>query len=140
MTLKRRLNDWNLRAGLAVLALVLWADTAWPGLPKPAIPAGGSFAQADWITTLGCYVKQGGSLALLFISLAGFAWTGWHALADVNEARRGDKEWGDVGLSVSAAVAVFLWVSFLVAQGDTVFGDWAAGQCTAAGGGGGGGG
>jgi len=32
-------------------------------------------------------------------------------------------------LSVSAAAAVFLWVSFLLTQGETVFGDWGASSC-----------
>lgn len=125
-TLKRLYTLFSLRLWLALLALAD-APSVGAGLPKPVAPAGA--AQADWITLMGCYVKSGGNLAILFISLAGFAWIGWHALADVNEARRGDKEWGDVGLSVSTAAAVFLWVSFLLTQGQTVFGDWGASTC-----------
>jgi integrating conjugative element membrane protein (TIGR03745 family) len=122
----RRMNTLSLRMWLLLLAMA-GAPSGWAGLPKPVAPAAAS--QADWITLMGCYVKSGGHLAILFVSLAGFAWIGWHALADVNEARRGDKEWGDVGLSVTAAAAVFLWVSFLLTQGETVFGDWGASAC-----------
>lgn len=127
--LNRLFHTLSARLWLTLLALAE-TPTGWAGLPKPAAPAGA--AQADWIALMGCYVKSGGHLTVLFISLAGFAWIGWHALADVNEARRGDKEWGDVGLSVSAAAAVFLWVSFLLTQGETVFNDWGGQACGAA--------
>lgn len=93
---------------------------AYAALPTAVPPSNGA-ANGNWLELIGGYLKDGSKLAGLTISVVGFLWLGWIALADINQARSGRKEWGEVGVTVIAGAGVFLFVSYLLAQAAGVF-------------------
>ena len=62
------------------------------------------------------FLTDGVALIALALSAVGFIWLSWIALADINQARQGRKEWGEVGVTVIGGAVVFLFVSYLLAQ------------------------
>lgn len=87
----------------------------YAGLPTAVEPSTGD-ADGNILELLKGYIKDGSALVGLAISIVGFLWLSWIALADINQARQGRKEWGEVGVTVIGGAAVFLFVSYLLAQ------------------------
>lgn len=115
-------------AALAGLALLLGGDASWAALPTPP-PVTGARA-GDWLSMLQEYVRQGAELLGLIFSVGGFLWTGWVALAELNEVRSGRKEMGGAILSAVLAAVVFLWISYLLLQAKGVIPGGAGGGGT----------
>jgi len=99
-------------ARLLLLALIIAPDL-WAALPSPTMPSTAPGAD-DWLSIIKGYIKDGGAIVGLFLSVSGFLWLGWNALSDLNEVRTGKKEWGAAGLGNVAGAAIFLWVSYLL--------------------------
>ncbi len=93
---------------------------AYAALPTAVPPTNGA-ANNNWLELLKGYIKDGVYLTALTISVAGFLWLSWIALADINQARSGRKEWGEVGVTVIAGAGVFAFVSYLLYQASDVF-------------------
>jgi len=95
-------------------------QNAYAVLPTAVPPSNGA-ANGNWLELLKGYIKDASILLGLTLSVVGFIWLGWIALADINQARAGRKEWGEVGVTVIAGAGVFLFVSYLLAQAAGVF-------------------
>ena len=94
---------------------LLLCQQAYAGLPRAVPPSSGD-AQGNYLELLKGYLKDGTLIIGLAISVCGFLWLSWIALADINQARSGRKEWGEVGVTVIGGAAVFLFVSYMLAQ------------------------
>lgn len=99
----------------SALYLLLCQQAYAAGLPTAVPPSTGD-AKGNWLLLLKGYLKDGTLLVGLGISVCGFLWLSWIALADINQARQGRKEWGEVGVTVIGGAAVFLFVSYMLAQ------------------------
>lgn len=102
----------------AIAALWILPIAAQAALPTVTVPSGAT--DGDWLSMIQQYIKNGGLLVGLFLSVSGFLWLGWNALSDLNQVRNGRKEWGEVGLGTVAGAAVFLWVSYLLMKAKDV--------------------
>lgn len=113
-------NNWfSIWPVMALMALFL-ADKACAGIPSPALPTGGA-ASTNWITMLKGYVADGSNLLTLVVSVGVFILLSYFIAADLAAVRRGDKEWGDLGLMAVIGAAAFMWVSYLLGQVAGVF-------------------
>lgn len=101
------------------LAYLVGCQAVFAALPVQPLPAGAS-AGGGFIPIIKGYFKEGSSLLGLAISVAGFLWLSWIAIADINEARSGRKEWGAVGLTVVVGAGVFAFISYLLLSADSV--------------------
>lgn len=72
--------------------------------------------EGNMLEMLKGFLTDGVALIALALSAVGFIWLSWIALADINQARQGRKEWGEVGVTVIGGAVVFLFVSYLLAQ------------------------
>lgn len=88
---------------------------AMAALPTPVAPSNNP-ASGDYLGLVIGYVKDGGLAIGLFISVAGFIWISYIALAKFNEARQGKAEWAEVGLMGGVACAILLFISYLLGQ------------------------
>lgn len=94
---------------------LLLCQKVYAGLPTAVPPSSGD-AKGNWLELIKGYIKDGTLIVGLGISVCGFLWLSWIALADINQARSGRKEWGEVGVTVIGGAAVFLFVSYMLAQ------------------------
>ncbi|EGL54006.1 MAG: TIGR03745 family integrating conjugative element membrane protein [Pseudomonadota bacterium] len=93
---------------------------AYAKLPTAVPPSTGS-ANGNWLELLKGYIKDASLLLGLTLSVVGFIWLSWIAFSDINQARTGRKEWGEVGVTVIAGAGVFAFVSYLLYQASDVF-------------------
>ncbi len=70
--------------------------------------------ELEALTKMTDFVKAGAILLILLITVAGFIWIGWGTLVKFNDARRGQSEWGEVGLLAVAAVGVLVFLGYLL--------------------------
>ncbi len=98
-----------------IILMGVWGSQAMAALPTPVAPSTAP-AASDWLGIIQGYIKDGGLVIGLFIAVAGFLWLAWMVIADINEARRGKKEWAEVGLTAVVGAAGFLFVSYFLGQ------------------------
>ena len=98
-----------------VLLLSVYGAQAMAALPT-SVPPSTAPAAGDWLGLIKGYIKDGGVVIGLFIAVAGFLWLAWMVIADINEARRGKKEWAEVGLTAVVGAGGFLFVSYFLGQ------------------------
>lgn len=98
-----------------ILIAGLWGGQAMAALPTAVAPSTAP-ATGDWLGLLKGYIKDGGLVIGLFIAIAAFLWLSWIVIADINEARNGKKEWGEVGLSAVVGAAGLLVISYFLGQ------------------------
>ncbi len=98
-----------------VLLFSFYGAQALAALPAPVAPSTAP-AATDWLAIIKGYIKDGGLVIGLFIAVSGFLWLSWMVIADINEARRGKKEWAEVGLTAVVGAAGFLFVSYFLGQ------------------------
>jgi integrating conjugative element membrane protein (TIGR03745 family) len=103
---------------LVVLALALTGQ-ALAALPTP-VPPSTAPATGDWLGLIKGYIKDGGLVLGLAISVIGFLWVSYTAIAKFNEARNGRAEWAEVGLLGVVAAGVLVFIGFLLNQAATV--------------------
>jgi integrating conjugative element membrane protein (TIGR03745 family) len=105
--------------GVTALALLAMSLNAWPALPTPVAPSTGP-AAGDWLELIKGYIKDGGIVLGLAISVIGFLWIAYIGISKFNEARRGQAEWAEVGLVGVVGGAVLLFVVFLLNEAANV--------------------
>ena len=100
----------------AASALYLsFCQAVYAGLPTAPEPSNGADEDnmIEWLRGL---ITDGVLLIALVLSAVGFLWLSWIALADINQARQGRKEWGEVGVTVIGGAVVFLFVTYMLTQ------------------------
>ena len=116
-------SDAPIRAGLLTMALLLWSlsHTVLAALPTAVNPSTGAPA-GNWLELVKGYIKDGAVILGLTLSVVGFTWIAWMALAKFNEARRGrgDVEWGELGMLVVVGGALLLFITFLLNEAANV--------------------
>lgn len=115
----------KIMAGLLMysMPLITWADDKKTGggiggLPvhkeaSDAFKTGGG-AEGDWIGIIKGYIGQGGTLIALAVSVLGFLWVSYAALAKFNECRLNKAEWSELGVLVIAAAALLVFITLLL--------------------------
>ena len=104
-------------ASALYLTLCQKTYAAVPTAPQPTNGASED-NMLEWLKGL---LMDGIALIALILSATGFIWLGWIALSELNQARQGRKEWGEVGVSVVGGAIVFGFVTFLLSQAIGVF-------------------
>lgn len=119
---RHRLSALRQRMGLWMLlaATTLVCHPVWAALPAQVAPEGGA-NDDNWLSLIRGYIRDGGLVIGLFLSLAGFVWVSWHALADLQQVRGGRKEWGEVGLANVIGAVILLVISYLLNEAAGVF-------------------
>lgn len=107
-----------LTAALA-FATALAVGEARAALPAPVPPTSGA-GVGDWLNLIKGYIKDGGIILGLAISVVGFLWVAYMGIAKFNEARNGRAEWAEVGVWGVAGAALLLFIGFLLTQASTV--------------------
>jgi integrating conjugative element membrane protein (TIGR03745 family) len=81
---------------------------------------GGVGGGTEAIDKLTGFIKAAGVLLILLITVTGFIWIGYSALAKFNEARKGNAEWAEVGLLAVVSVGVLVFLGYLLDQASTL--------------------
>ena len=106
-----------LRQGAAVTGLL--ASSAGPvsraALPTPVAPSTAP-PPGDWIALIQGYIKDGGLVLGLAISVLGFLWVAYLGFAKFNEARQGKAEWAEVGVLGIVGAVVLIFASYLLTE------------------------
>jgi len=103
----------------AVLVLMTASLGAWGALPTPVPPSTGP-AAGNWLELIKGYIKDGGLVLGLAISVIGFLWIAYIGISKFNDARTGKAEWAEVGLVAIVGGAVLLFAVFLLNEAATV--------------------
>ena len=120
----------TLRSGIAaasglplkgLIAYLASCQLALAALPTPIDPSTGA-PGGNWLELVKGYIHDGALILGLALSVVGFTWIAWTALAKFNEARRGrgDVEWGEVGMLVIVGGALLLFITFLLNEAANV--------------------
>jgi len=99
--------------------LALSATNALAALPTAVAPST-SPAAGNWLELIKGYVKDGGLVLGLTVSVLGFIWIAYTGLAKFNEARNGKAEWAEVGLLGIVGGALLLFVTYLLTEAAAV--------------------
>ena len=104
-----------------MLVALLINETLFAALPTAVNPSTGAPA-GNWLDLVKGYIKDGAVILGLALSVVGFTWISWTALAKFNEARRGrgDVEWGELGMLVVVGGALLLFITFLLNEAANV--------------------
>lgn len=102
------------------MLIALICQPCFAVLPTPTAPTAGA-AAGDWLGLIRGYIQDGGVILGLAISVIGFLWVSYAAIAKFNEARQGRAEWSEVGLLGVAAGATLLFISFLLNEAAGIF-------------------
>ncbi len=102
------------RAAL-VAAIGLFPLPLWAALPTPVAPST-SPAAGDWIGLIQGYIKDGGLVLGLALSVMGFLWVAYLGFAKFNEARQGKAEWAEVGVLGIVGAVVLIFASYLLTE------------------------
>jgi integrating conjugative element membrane protein (TIGR03745 family) len=103
----------------AALALFLVSFNALAALPVPVAPSTGP-AAGNWLDLIKGYIKDGGLVLGLAISVIGFLWVAYIGISKFNDARRGKAEWAEVGLVGIVGGAILLFAVFLLNEAANV--------------------
>ena len=97
------------------LLATIFHSPLWAALPTPVPPSTGP-AAGDWIGLISGYIKDGGLVLGLAISVLGFLWVAYLAFAKFNEARQGKAEWAEVGVLGIVGAIVLIFASYLLTE------------------------
>jgi len=84
-------------------------------LPTPVAPSTGA-PKGNWLNLIKGYAKDAGLVIGLVLAVVAFLWIAWITIAKFNEARRGQAEWGEVGLTAIVAAGVMVFISYLLTE------------------------
>lgn len=101
------------------LALFTISFPASAVLPTPVEPSTGP-ADGNWLELIQGYIRDGGIVLGLAISVIGFLWIAYIGISKFNDARRGKAEWAEVGLVGIVGGAVLLFAVFLLNEAANV--------------------
>ena len=110
---RARPGSFNQAALLAVGLLFPYPLIA--ALPTPVAPSTAP-AAGDWIGLIQGYIKDGGLVLGLAISVMGFLWVAYLGFAKFNEARQGKAEWAEVGVLGIVGAVVLIFASYLLTE------------------------
>lgn len=120
-----QLSIKKLYKGLCLKVIYVWVamatHSAWANLP--AVEQGGHKLYKDdgnLIKVVSGYIAQGGKVLALAISVLGFIWVSYSALAKFNQCRTGKAEWAELGLLTVAAAAILVFITLLLTQTESV--------------------
>lgn len=105
----------------AASALYLtFSNSVYAALPTAPAPSNNADEgnMLEWLQGL---ATDGITLIALLLSAAGFVWLSWIALSEINQARSGRKEWGEVGVTIVGGAIVYLFVSYMLGQAVGIF-------------------
>ncbi|MDZ7840878.1 MAG: TIGR03745 family integrating conjugative element membrane protein [Gammaproteobacteria bacterium] len=111
--------DRTIQRCAAVLFLMAVSLGARGALPTPVPPSTGP-AAGNWLELIKGYIKDGGLVLGLAISVIGFLWIAYIGISKFNDARTGRAEWAEVGLVAIVGGAVLLFAVFLLNEAATV--------------------
>jgi integrating conjugative element membrane protein (TIGR03745 family) len=104
--------------------LAIEGPVAYCGFTSPKSYGGSSYfvrhPGGNWLNLIQGYIKDGGIVLGLAISVIGFLWVSYTAVAKFNEARNGRAEWAEVGLLGVVAAGVLVFMGFLLQQAATI--------------------
>jgi len=104
----------------ATFSLMALSTThALAALPTAVAPSTAP-AAGNWLELIKGYVKDGGLVLGLTVSVLGFIWIAYTAIAKFNEARNGKAEWAEVGLLGIVGGAMLLFVTYLLTEAAAV--------------------
>ena len=114
------LSGCRARSGGFNQAALLAASLLFPypliaALPTPVAPSTAP-AAGDWIGLIQGYIKDGGLVLGLAISVMGFLWVAYLGFAKFNEARQGKAEWAEVGVLGIVGAVVLIFASYLLTE------------------------
>lgn len=113
------LRNLPARALMVLASMSAAAGSALAALPTPVAPSTAP-AAGNWLDLVKGYVKDGGLILGLAISVIGFLWIAYMGFAKFNEARNGKAEWAEVGMLGIAGGAVLLFATYLLNEAATV--------------------
>ncbi len=102
-----------------IFGCLLSIESALAALPTPVAPSTGAPA-GNWLDLMKGYIKDGGLVIGLFIAVVVFLWMAWILIAKFNEARRGQADWGEVGVVAVVGVGVMVFISYILTEASTV--------------------
>ena len=102
------------RAAL-IAAVIFFPLPLWAALPTPVAPSTAP-AAGDWIGLIRGYIKDGGLVLGLALSVMGFLWVAYLGFAKFNEARQGKAEWAEVGVLGIVGAVVLIFASYLLTE------------------------
>ena len=76
--------------------------------------------KGDYLVALRSYIGEGGRVLLLGISVLGFIWVAYAALAKFNECRINKAEWAELAVLVIIAAGLLVFITLLLAQGQSI--------------------
>ena len=103
----------------ALCLMAFGASNALAALPTAVAPSTAP-AAGNWLELIKGYVKDGGLVLGLTVSVLGFIWIAYTAIAKFNEARNGKAEWAEVGLLGIVGGAMLLFVTYLLTEAAAV--------------------
>ncbi len=112
MRMKKNVKRGTAAVSAAALAPVQSLQAA---LPTPVAPSTAPGA-GDWLGLIQGYIKDGGLVLGLAISVMGFLWVAYLGFAKLNEARQGKAEWAEVGVLAIVGAVVLIFASYLLSE------------------------
>jgi integrating conjugative element membrane protein (TIGR03745 family) len=100
------------------MAAAMLVGPAFAALPKPTPISG--IDNNDWLKVFEAYAGQGAALAGKILAVGIMLYLGAHAIADLNDVRKGDKEWHEIGFGTVVGALIFLVVTYILTQIDGV--------------------
>ena len=117
-TMKKMQSSLN-RLMTAVMGWMMIASfNVQAALPTPVAPSTGA-PKGNWLNLIKGYAKDAGLVVGLVLAVVAFLWIAWITIAKFNEARRGQAEWGEVGLTAIVAAGVMVFISYLLTEAST---------------------
>ncbi len=107
------------RVTAALCLLAFAATSALAALPAAVAPSTAP-AAGNWLELIKGYVKDGGVVLGLTVSVLGFIWIAYTGISKFNEARNGKAEWAEVGLLGIVGGALLLFVTYLLTEAAAV--------------------
>lgn len=97
-----------------------FSQSAYAALPTAPAPSNNADEgnMLEWLKGL---ATDGITLMALLLSAAGFIWLSWIALSEINQARSGRKEWGEVGVTIIGGAIIYLFISYMLGQAVGIF-------------------
>ncbi len=115
----KKLKKYMIEKKIGISALyVLAAFEVQAALPTATPPSTGAGA-GNWLKLIEGYFKDAGLVVGLGIAVAAFLWISWITVSKFNDARKGQAEWGEVGLTAIVAAGVMVFISFLLTEAST---------------------
>ncbi|MBA1445837.1 MAG: TIGR03745 family integrating conjugative element membrane protein [Chromatiales bacterium] len=105
---------------IAALSLLAFSATSVLAALPAAVAPSNNPAAGNWLELIRGYVRDGGVVLGLTVSVLGFIWIAYTGISKFNEARNGKAEWAEVGLLGIVGGALLLFVTYLLTEAAAV--------------------